>query len=123
MANFVALQVFQTKSKISVPKKVLKEHDNLVSLQVFESKSKIIEWPKTSLQSMAVSAIHMQYVFITIQITYTIVEMTIYKYLQISNKCNFIFLQIYPIIAIPYPYRFLRLNPNSLSGLKSPYRA
>ena len=32
----------------------LTEHDNFVSLQVCETRSKVIDWPKKSLQSIAI---------------------------------------------------------------------
>ena len=82
-----------------------------------------------TLQSMAVSAIHMQFVFITIQkyiqITSTIVQKNIYKYIYkyLTNAISYSYRFLNPIMAILYPYRFLRLNPKSLSGLKSPYTA
>ena len=43
-----------------------------------------------------------------------------YKYLTISILYSYRFSS--RIMAISYPYRFLRLNPKLFSGLKSPYR-
>ena len=74
MAISYPYRFFRVNPKIiGFGQKSFKKHDNFVSLQVFETKPKITQWPKTSLQS----------------------------------------------IAISYPYRFLRRNPNHCVPSKS----
>ena len=88
----------------------------------------MIVWPKASLQSMAISAINMQYIFITIQ-KYIQISMTtvqkniykyIYKYLTIAISYSYRFSNL--IMAIVYPYRFFETKSKIIEGPKIPDR-